>query len=68
MKILHRHAELRLQRCLYQEVFEKEGQPQLLQATCCSQDAVWFEGSRKVTFTLHKQGADGCCRLVAKES
>lgn len=70
---IHRHTELHLKRCLYQQVFAGEEQPQLVRATCCSQDAIWFEGSRKVAFTLHKQGGNGdeeggegsaCCRLV----
>lgn len=57
-----RRAELQLRSCLYEKVFAGEGCPQLLSATCCSQDAMWFEHLRKVSFSLQKQ--DGCCRLV----
>ena len=35
-----RHAELRVQHCLYQALFESEG-VSLAECCCCSQDSVW---------------------------
>lgn len=61
-----RRAELQLRRCLYREVFVGEECPQLLAATCCSQDVMWFEHLKNVSFSLEKD-QQGCCRLICEK-
>ncbi len=39
-------SSLTITRCLYHDVFEAEGQPQLAACCCCTQDQVWGGSGR----------------------
>lgn len=61
------HSEVQIRRCLYHDVLAAEDRLQLLQACCCSQDAVWFDGlhSHGVSYKRLKWlgNGDECCQV-----
>jgi hypothetical protein len=66
-------SSLKVHSCLYQQVFEAEGLPQLTSCCCCTQDRVWLEGAtlKGVHAGLQSSIADGdsvCCFVVHKDA
>ncbi|KAL4446779.1 hypothetical protein ABPG77_008023 [Micractinium sp. CCAP 211/92] len=62
-------SSLTITRCLYHDVFEAEGQPQLAACCCCTQDQVWFEPKYRgveAGRTSAISAGDPCCRFSVR--
>ncbi|KAL4434110.1 hypothetical protein ABPG75_000551 [Micractinium tetrahymenae] len=62
-------SSLTISRCLYHDIFESEGQPQLSICCCCTQDQIWFEPKYRgveAGRTSAISYGDPCCRFSVR--